>query len=567
MAKTDFKDFVQKAFGQSEHKPVHAEVKCDEFMLPMRDGVRLRTIIARPEPCCAIPYVLTRSCYPHIEQLHMEAARQYAMRGIGFVVQFCRGTGGSEGLWEPNVNERNDGQDTIEWLCSLDYVESAGYLGSSYLALTGWIIADLLPDKVKTMYLTLYGTDRHMSAYMGGMFRHDVLTAWAMGNAGFEIRADYMESCLYRPHAEVDEALWGKRLDWYRKWVTAVSPEDPYWQSGMWKTLKDIPQKVKIPICLVEGWYDHHLGSALKTYDRLSAKCKEMSHLIVGPWNHWFETALEFDSGKNHEYGGNDLTRSFNWFYDILVKKQIPQGKISEYIIKGDYWTKSCPKENIASNDGRQHTKIYLSANEENLCLVGDETAVTSGERSYTYNPEEPIYSHGGESLFRSKNKIGSLLQPLPNYRPDVLSFVSKPLENDVVVCGPIRAGLYVSTDAVDTSFVARVINIDEEGRSHFVRGGIKSLASCSDTAPYVPNSIAKIEINMWNIGWHFKKGTQIRLDVQPSDFPQYSIHANTAGCWSLQDKTVKAKQTLHFGKEYMSFLELPLAIEPTAAS
>ena len=554
----DFKALVQKAFADSEYPLIGEQVTTEELMLPMRDGARLRTFIARPEGLNSCPFVLTRSCYPHIEELQFETARQFAMRGIGYVVQFCRGTGGSEGIWEPNENERNDGQDTIEWLCSLDYVESAGYLGSSYLALTGWIIADLLPEKVKTMYLSLYGTDRHVSAYMGGMFRHDVLTAWAMGNAGFEIKADYLESCLYRPHVEVDEALWGKKLDWYRKWVTSVNPEDPYWQSGMWKTLRDIPPKINIPICIVEGWYDHHLGSALVTYDRLSKKCKEMSHLIIGPWNHWFETALESDDGKNHGYGGNELIRSFTWFHDILVKKNIPQGQISEYIIKGDNWIESSPKENIASYEQRQFAKYFLSASEENQCLVDKVDSIIDGERGYMYDPNDPIYSHGSESMLKSKEKIGSLLQPQPNYRPDVLSFVSKPLEKDLVILGPVRVNLYVSSDADDTCFVARIINVDKEGQSHYVRGGLTSLTS-SLSEVYKPNSIVKISINMWNVGWLFKKGTQIRLDVQSSDFPQYSIHSNTAGCWSMQSETVCAKQKLFFGKEYTSCLELPL--------
>ncbi|MCL1996445.1 MAG: CocE/NonD family hydrolase [Defluviitaleaceae bacterium] len=522
-------------------------------MLPMRDGVKLRTIIIKPQhEQDSTPYVITRSCYPHIENLHMDTANYYAERGIGFVVQFCRGTGGSEGVWEPNANERADGQDTIEWLCYQDWVASVGYLGSSYLALTGWIIADLLPPKVKGMYLTLYGTDRHVSAYSGGMFRHDVLTAWAMGNAGYEITADYLESCLYRPHAEVDKALWGKELGWYRKWVTAASANDPYWETGMWKTLKDIPQKVKIPVCIVEGWYDHHLGSAIKTYERLSDECKAKSHLIIGPYNHWFETALEQDSGKNHEY--DDTERSFAWFNDILVKNQTTQGKISQYIIKGDYWLESTGDESK-----KEYTRLYLS---EDCQLTNDISSC--GKRGYTYDPNEPIFSHGGESMLKSKDKIGSLLQPEPNYRPDTLSFISKPLDDDLTVCGPICAKLYVSSDAQDTSFVARVINVDEHGKNHFVRGGISTLAyrgPGDSPVEYEPNSIAEISISMWDIGWKFKKGTKIRLDVQSSDFPQYSIHTNTAGVWSRQVKSFKAKQTIHFGEKYASCLELPVVM------
>lgn len=63
------------------------------------------------------------------------------------------------------------------------------------------------------MMLTVYGTDRFKSAYEKGLFRHDVLTGWAMQNAGHPVTADYLESCRFRPHDKVDEALWGGPLE------------------------------------------------------------------------------------------------------------------------------------------------------------------------------------------------------------------------------------------------------------------------------------------------------------------------------------------------------------------
>mgnify|MGYP002508209432 CR=1 FL=1 len=61
-------------------------------------------------------------------------------------------------------------------------VKNIGYWGDSYLALTGWCMADAVPEKVKGMYLGVYGTDRFTSAYCKGLFRHDVLTSWAMAS-------------------------------------------------------------------------------------------------------------------------------------------------------------------------------------------------------------------------------------------------------------------------------------------------------------------------------------------------------------------------------------------------
>ena len=144
-------------------------------------------------------------------------------------------------------------------------------------------MADALPPQVKSMYLGVYGTDRHTSAYQDGLFRQDILTAWAQENAGVPIASNMMDSYRYRPQLHVDEALWGVSLPWYRDWISHTDRSDPYWSQGFWKMLKDIPGKVNIPVFIREGWYDHHLGSALVTYQDLSPQAKAHSILQIGP--------------------------------------------------------------------------------------------------------------------------------------------------------------------------------------------------------------------------------------------------------------------------------------------
>jgi hypothetical protein len=543
---------IQNAFKESNFIPKYEDLSHYEEMLAMRDDIKLRTIVVRPTDLAVTPCVFTRSCYPFLEPFYLETARQYASRGIAYVVQYCRGIGGSQGEWEPNVHERADGKDMADWLCSQDWVGNTGYWGSSYLAMTGWIIADIVPAKVKTMYLTLYGTDRHVSAYQDGMFRHDVLTAWAMGNAGFPVEADYIESCLYRPHVKVDEALWGRPLEWYRQWVTNTGRTDAYWQSGLWKTLQDIPSKITIPISISEGWYDHHLGSAIESYKQLSEVSRAKSEFIIGPWNHFFEAPLEDDNGK--DYACNDTLRALEWFRRILIDEEIPKGRVAQYVIKGDYWTE---RESL-NPQGQEQVKLYLSEGG----LVLDSERIRPGQRSYTYDPKNPIYSHGGESLLRSKDKIGSLLQQPPDYRPDVLSFISEALDDDISCCGPILACLYVSSDAEDTAFSVRVMQVNENGKSYFVRSGITTLAyrgNADKPVAYIPGDIVEITVDMWDIAWEFKKGSRIRIDIQSSDFPQYSIHTNTPGIWSAQEETRLAEQSIYFNAERPSHISLPV--------
>ena len=530
-------------------KPFCNTTNPEEVFLSVDADIKLRTVILKPDLPGTIPVIITRSCYPHIENFLSYQAEEFCKRGFGFVYQFCRGTGGSQGNWEPNVNERSDGKATLDWLNSQDWVESIGYYGSSYSALTGWAVADILPEKVKTLYLTHYGTDRFTSAYKNGLFRQDILTAWAMGNAGFPVEADYFESVKYRPHINVDEDLWGKRLNWYRDWITNTRRSDPYWKEGFWNLLYEIPSKTTVPVYIGEGWYDHHLGSALKTWESLSPKSKQNSTLRIGAWNHSFMPCIEGFKPENIE--SNDIKTAFDWFESILKTNVIPTPGIQAYRIGADCW------EHFQSYpfDEEKKSQFYLSDNK----IVKSEPTVT-GQKSYIYDPEDPLTVHGAESLMRSFTGIGSLKQPDVNYRDDVLSFVSDIIEQDLDILGKIYIELYVSSDAEDSSFSARLMEVRENG-TYNIRGSITTLAfrESEDRIEYIPGTIVKVIIEMWDISWRIQNGSRLRLDISSSCFPEYSVHTNKAGVWSLQEIAVPTKQTIYYGKDYPSKIILPL--------
>ena len=149
--------YTQKLFDECP-LPVTNEIGgVEEFMLPMDDGVRLRTTLWKPAGKTPYPLILLRSCYPGQEVLLRLKAEEVCKRGFGVMLQWCRGTGGSEGVWEPNIYDRADGLATMRWLQDNPEVESIGYWGDSYLAYTGWCMADAVPDKCKTMYLGVNG--------------------------------------------------------------------------------------------------------------------------------------------------------------------------------------------------------------------------------------------------------------------------------------------------------------------------------------------------------------------------------------------------------------------------
>ena len=516
-----------------------------EEFVPCRDGVKLRVFWIRPEGPGPWPTIVQRSCYPHAHEAYRVHELELAKRGYGYICQYCRGTGGSEGEWEPNVNEPNDGADFIRWVDGLDWVESIGYWGCSYLASTGWAITGALTPKVRSMLLSHYGTERFTSAYQSGLFRHDILTAWAMGNAGREIQADYLESCRYRPHVQVDEALWGGKLPWYRDWVTNTHRDAPYWKDGFWKFMSDAPRKVKVPVCIVEGWYDHHLGSAVQSFENLSPEAAEHSRLVIGCWNHGFMPCAQ---GKVQEHLQNDeVHQVLDWFGETLLEKKLPERRVDWYVIGADRW-ESFP--DIPRPEDTE--RLFLDADSRTLTAGSSE----DGEVSYTYDPNDPVMSHGAESLFATFKEVGSLEQPGPDWRPDVVSFTSAPLEHDLTIMGKISAELYVKSTAGDTAFTAKLMEVTPDGKAYNIRGSIATLAY---DRPYTPGEVRKITVPMWDVAFQVKAGSRLRLDVSSSDFPQYAAHPNLPGCWAEQRESVTAEQTILTGRDYPSKVVLPV--------
>lgn len=548
----------RQEYGQLQQKPAFDIGDAYEILLPMTDGIRLRTVCQRPVGEGPFPTVIQRSCYPFQEDMMRQHAEQYCRRGFAFVWQFCRGTGGSEGEWVPNIHDRQDGKETLDWLDAQPWVDEIGFWGSSYLAFTGWIVADILPAKVRTLYLTHYGTDRFTSAYQNGLFRQDVLTSWAMGNAGRKISADYHASLKFRPQVEVDERLWGVRLDWYRDWITNTSRQDPYWNSGFWRELQEIPGKMRVPVFIGEGWYDHHLGSALKSWQALSEESRRHSRLRIGAWNHSFRPCLEGVTAEHLE--NSDVISAFNWFDQLLRRKEMPETDVQVYEIGSDRWLDlaAYPFEDTGSRT------LYLNAKGSGQTGSLTESAPAEpGEVSYIYNPDDPVPSHGAESLLATMRENGSLLQPGCNWRSDVVSFVSEPLTAPIAILGRLKVILQVASTANDTAFTAKIMEVRPDGSAYNIRSGITTLGyrAGSDSARqvYQPGETVEAIIDFWDISFHVGAGSHIRIDISSSDFPQYAVHSNHAGVWSLQNEVRTAVQTVRTGAGWPSRLVIPV--------
>ncbi len=531
------------------------DFEIQEVMVPTRDGIGLRTFVYLPQSEEKVyPVILQRTCYPFWEFTMKKHGEALAARGFAFVYQFCRGQNGSEGDWAPNVHERNDGMDTIDWLRQQPWAGRIGVWGSSYGALIGWAMADAVEGKVSSMFLSVYGTDRFASAYEKGCFRQDVLTSWSMENAGFPVTADYLTSCRYMPQAQVDEALWGGRLDWYRDYILNEKEELPYWQSGFWHQLRHIPAQTTIPLCISSGWFDHHHGSTMKTWARLHPKAKAHSQLVVDGCSHFGHPCLE---GKAQAQNNRDeIKRMLIWFDETLKKGELPDAGVRLYEIGADCWRSMASMEQAASGE----RSFYLTAqNGEKGLTAAKEEAKTPATVSYIYDPEHPVMTHGAEALLHTGGEIGSLKQPEPDWREDVKSFLSAPLDAPLTICGKMKVKLYVSSDCEDTAFTAKVMEVDADGNAYNIRSSITTIAAdLPAETSYVPGTPVEVEVAMWDILYTLPAGSRLRVDISSSDFPQYHIHCNYRGNWATQTKMRRAHQTILCGEEFPSALLVP---------
>ena len=542
-----------------------------EEMVEGGDGVRLLTRIYLPEGDGPHPVVVTRTPYVFGGRGDTNAqAREYARSGIGYIQQDCRGKGGSEGFYSPNIYERADGIALYRWLDEQPWCGDIGIFGTSYTALTGWIVADSLPDKVKGLYLSHYGVDRHISCFRAGLFREDIMSGWAIDNAEEDIirparkpgqapGENYYDFYLYRPQVEADVAILGQRLDYYRDWITHTDYTDPYWNNGVWGDLKRIPGEIKVPVTVVAGQFDHHEEGTILGYERLSPETKARSRLILGSWNHSFQvTPTHVPTTHAKEF---DITRDqFSWFYDLLVKHEEPRHEVLVYAIEEDRWIELEDWPIASSEEKRLYLGRSKTGERDNVLELRSKKS-RRGRLCYDYDPQDPIFVTGGETVFTSAFRRGSNLQPEAGWRDDVLSFVTEPLTEDMTIAGAVKLMLTVRTDVDDTCFAFTLSEVTPDGEAYNMRTSITTLGYRNDLLgpreKYRPGRKVKAEIVALPIVWTVKAGNRLRVDVKSSNFPEYAVHPNYSGVWAEQPETRIAHQTIFVGGN-RSYLTLP---------
>ena len=507
--------------GRSAAPPYEALQVEENFMVPMRDGMRLATDVYRPaaggEPVDErFPVLLHRTPYNKASERLSEQARWFASHGYVVVVQDMRGLYFSEGMFQKyHEFDAPDGSDTIEWIVGLDYVlPSVGMWGTSYGAHTQADAAKLNPAGLETLVLT-----------MGGL--SDAWTHKVRNHGAFELgqQLGWAHSQLA---AVTDEPSVRARLeaegpaDWFpdtpfRKGENPLSAapnfEDYYLEMQNHGDYDDYFRGIgrnwaeyyeassDIPMLHVGGWYDSYAPGTIQSFLELSRVKSAPMMLVMGPWTH---------GGNSRSYAGDiefgasaaieDFAREFHlrWF-DARLKGQgafapFADGRVETpgavtlfvmgggdghrdengRLFHGGEWRTA----DTWPLEGTELTPFHLRAGGG---LTTEAPAGDEGSSTYTYDPEHPAPTIGGafsgalkrggydqrERTFRSLSGgsengfFGSEVDGRRTAdRGDVLVFETEPLAEDVEVIGPVSARLWVSSSAPDTDFTAKLVDV-----------------------------------------------------------------------------------------------------------
>ena len=203
-------------------------------------------------------------------------------------------------------------------------------------------------------------------------------------------------------------------------------------------------------------------------------------------------------------------------------------------------------------------TPFYLSPDG---ALHAEQVADSPGGLTLMYDPANPVPSLGGATLL---HKPGVYDQRPVSDRPDVLKFATEPLSAPLEITGRVTVRLYVSTDARDTDFTAKLLDIYPDGREILMLDGIQRLKfrhGCELPDYLLPGEIAEIEIDLWSISLIFNTGHRIGLHVSSSNFPRFEVNPNTGKDFPVEGEPMAvAANTVYTGVRHPSALILPVA-------
>ena len=545
----------------------------------------------------------------------VEVAAYFVRRGYVVVLQDCRGRFGSEGVFTKYLGEAKDGFDTLAWVTAQPWCSGRiGTTGLSYCAHTQTAVAALRPAGLSAMFLDCGG---FANAYRGGI-RHGGAfelkqATWAYRNAGVSL-ANSGNKLALAAHRSEDIVKWFQAMPWRRGHSPLrCAPEyEGYlfdqWERGTfddeWRTPElyaagHYDAFAGIPTMLMCGWFDPYTQTTSDNYIGIAAQPGGDVRLVFGPWLHgqrsrasagdvWFGPEALFDGHIAENY----FAFQADWFDRWLQPGAPPPpepARVRYFRMGGGSGRRTA--DGLLDHGGtwRQAADwplpgtdfhpFYLQADGR---LDEQPPTIESASLSYTFDPADPVPTIGGHitsglpvmhggafdqrtgpGLFGAREPHGPLAD-----RPDVLVFATPPLAADVEVTGPIVVRLWISSDAPDTDFTAKLIDWQPPNADYpqgFAMNLTDSILRCryrkswEAPEPLTPDDVAEIVIEPPPTANLFRRGHRIRLDISSSNFPHFDVNPNTGEPEARATRRQVAVNTVHMDRLRPSHIVLPL--------
>jgi putative CocE/NonD family hydrolase len=567
----------------SESYPPTNDIVMENLVpVPMRDGVKLYADIYRPAKPGKYPVLVSRT--PYSTERYPAAysdAVFFARRGYAFVYQDVRGRHESEGKWEPFRDDIEDGYDTIEWAARQAWSNGkVGMQGGSYLGHVQWRAAMASPPHLVTIVPKVAATSLyHDWVTLNGGWRLSFNFGWGpvrqesrvMQNTGPHTMGGGPEGISY------DRVLWhlplmgmqelvGRNAQFYRDWIQ--HPDyDEYWKK---LNAEEVFDQIGIPVFTIGGWFDIFSQGTLRGYAGMSQKGKtdearRRSHMLIGPWGHGSSQRTgEIDFGP-HAHVDTDAVelRWFDYWLKGIDNGLDREPPVALYVMGANVWRQE--KEYPLAR--AQTRRLYLASGGKANSLHGDgrltweAPAADQPPDRYRYNPDNPVPSLGGNNCCGTPTPAGPMDQRPIEQRRDVLVYTSDFLTEPVEVTGPVQVVLHAASDAPDTDFVAKLVDVFPDGRAINVAEGIvraRYRESLSAPKPLEAGKVYQFTIDLVGTSNMFLRGHRIRLDITSSHFPQFDRNPNTGEPFGTGAKVRVANQTVHHSRQYPSHIELP---------
>ncbi|MDQ1689308.1 MAG: uncharacterized protein QOK42_2283 [Frankiaceae bacterium] len=529
-----------------------------------RDGVRLTTEVTRVDDAARRPALLVRTPYGAGAMRASQDAVALAREGWAVIVQDVRGRFGSEGTFEPFVQEATDGYDAVQWAAGQPWCDGrVAMSGLSYVGATQWAAAVTSPPALMAINPMLAAGDLSPAwMHEGGAFQLGMVQPWALGLAstapGITDELRKLIGWVGQQWQQVYELPQSQDpvphlFAPYRRWREAAA-------SGGWDAA-DVSRhydKVSPAVFQVAGWYDIFCESALRHHQALDARPDAPPHrLVIGPWAHTERLSNlypEFDFGGNANGVFRDLVgEGTRWMRDHLDGRDVAGG-VDCFVMGSHEWRQfpSWPPPPA------HEVRLFLSsgpagANSDSGDGVLDWSASPDpGEDRYDYDPLHPVPTRGGRILGPYLPMAGPVDQRPVEQRRDVLVYTGAPVREAVTVIGTVRAELVVESSAPSADFTVKLCDVHPDGRVFNIVDSVRRVR----LTPGTPQSV---EVTVGSTAHCYLPGHRLRIEVSSSNFPRLDRNPSSGEDPAAATALLPAAQRLHWGAGSETSIVLPI--------